>query len=131
MLVQLYRQSSIDQVARAEAVTSRACDEIANRHRQRVVAPVGSRTEAVDVRTTAATHRDLLQLVDAGGFRADLCYRLHVIPIALPPLRERVSDIVPLARKRLRAARPGAPRRSRAGRPSTFPTSTSCGMPTV
>lgn len=77
---------------------------------ERVVTPVGGRPEAVDVRIVAATHRDLLQLVDAGGFRADLYYRLHVIPIALPPLRERVSDIVPLARHFLRLANPKAPR---------------------
>jgi two-component system NtrC family response regulator len=78
---------------------------------ERVVTPVGGRPEAVDVRIVAATHRDLLQLVDAGGFRADLYYRLHVIPIALPPLRERVSDIVPLARHFLRLASPKAPKR--------------------
>ncbi len=78
---------------------------------ERVVTPVGGRPEAVDVRVVAATHRDLLQMVDAGGFRADLYYRLHVIPIALPPLRERVSDIVPLARHFLRLASPKAPKR--------------------
>lgn len=78
---------------------------------ERVVTPVGGRPEAVDVRVVAATHRDLLRLVDAGGFRADLYYRLHVIPIALPPLRERVSDIVPLARHFLRLASPKAPKR--------------------
>ncbi len=77
---------------------------------ERVVTPVGGRPEAVDVRVVAATHRDLLQMVDAGGFRADLYYRLHVIPIALPPLRERVSDIVPLARHFLRFASPKAPK---------------------
>ncbi len=77
---------------------------------ERVVTPVGGRPEAVDVRIVAATHRDLLQLVDKGGFRADLYYRLHVIPIALPPLRERVSDIVPLARHFLRLASPRAPK---------------------
>ncbi len=75
---------------------------------ERVVTPVGGRPEPVDVRIVAATHRDLLHLVDAGGFRADLYYRLHVIPIALPPLRERVSDIVPLARHFLRLADPRA-----------------------
>ena len=78
---------------------------------ERVVTPVGGRPEAVDVRVVAATHRDLLQMVDAGGFRADLYYRLHVIPIALPPLRERVSDIVPLARHFLCLANPNAPKR--------------------
>ena len=78
---------------------------------ERVVTPVGGRPEAVDVRVVAATHRDLLQMVDAGGFRADLYYRLHVIPIPLPPLRERVSDIVPLARHFLCLANPEAPKR--------------------
>ncbi len=78
---------------------------------ERVVTPIGGRPEAVDVRIVAATHRDLLQMVDAGGFRADLYYRLHVIPIALPPLRARVSDIVPLARHFLRLASPNAPKR--------------------
>jgi len=78
---------------------------------ERVVTPVGGRPEPVDVRIVAATHRDLLQLVDAGGFRADLYYRLHVIPIALPPLRERVADIVPLAQHFLRLANPAAPKR--------------------
>jgi two-component system NtrC family response regulator len=77
---------------------------------ERVVTPVGGRPEPVDVRIVAATHRDLLQLVDTGGFRADLYYRLHVIPIALPPLRERVSDIVPLAQHFLRLANPRAPK---------------------
>ena len=78
---------------------------------ERVVTPVGGRPGAVDVRVVAATHRDLLRMVDAGGFRADLYYRLHVIPIALPPLRDRVSDIVPLARHFLCLANPGAPKR--------------------
>jgi len=77
---------------------------------ERIVTPVGGRPEPVDVRVVAATHRDLLRLVDAGGFRADLYYRLHVIPIALPPLRERVSDIVPLARHFLGLANPERPK---------------------
>ncbi len=81
---------------------------------ERIVTPVGGRPEAVDVRIVAATHRDLPALVEAGRFRADLFYRLHVIPIALPPLRDRTADIVPLAEHFLRAL-PGSRRLSPAG----------------
>lgn len=58
----------------------------------------GEQTLTVDVRVIAATHRDLLGLVDQGKFRRDLYYRLHIIPIQLPPLRERGEDILLLAR---------------------------------
>jgi formate hydrogenlyase transcriptional activator len=56
----------------------------------------GAQTVRVDVRVVAATNQDLGQLVSRKLFRADLFYRLNVIPICLPPLRERVQDILPL-----------------------------------
>jgi two-component system response regulator HydG len=56
----------------------------------------GERTITVDVRIISATNRDLAPLVERGEFREDLFYRLHIIPIEVPPLRERKEDILPL-----------------------------------
>ena len=60
-----------------------------------------------NVRIVAATHRDLRQAIRAGTFREDLFYRLNVVPIRLPPLRERAEDIAVLARHFLDRAREG------------------------
>jgi len=71
----------------------------------------GTKEQQVDVRVVAATHRHLLTMVRQGQFREDLYYRLHVIPIQIPPLRSRKEDVLLLAEHflatwRLRKGRP-------------------------
>ncbi|MGB5812253.1 MAG: sigma-54 dependent transcriptional regulator [Polyangiales bacterium] len=65
---------------------------------EREVRPVGgSRTHSFDARLVTSTHRDLRQLVDEGAFREDLYYRINVVTIKVPPLRERGDDVLELA----------------------------------
>ena len=66
---------------------------------ERTVTKVGGgKPEAVDIRVVAATHRDLDAEIRAGRFREDLYYRLHVVNLDLPPLRDRGDDVVVLAK---------------------------------
>jgi len=65
---------------------------------ERLITPVGSNQEMkVDLRVIAATNRPLEKMIESGAFRSDLFYRLNVMPITLPPLRERREDIASLA----------------------------------
>ena len=77
---------------------------------EKAVRPVGAPAEVpVDVRILSATHKDLAKLVDEGRFRHDLFYRINVIGLPVPPLRERREDIAPIAEAVLaRIATPGA-----------------------
>ncbi|WP_253341705.1 nitrogen regulation protein NR(I) [Sphingobium sp. OAS761] len=72
----------------------------------------GSKPVRVNVRIIAATNKDLPRLIEDGRFREDLYYRLNVVPIALPPLRDRREDVILLARHFMeRAAQEGLPRK--------------------
>ena len=81
---------------------------------ERAVRPLGEQREVpVDVRILSATHKDLAALVAAGGFREDLYYRVNVIEIKVPPLRDRIEDVGDLAgaillklAKRMKSERP-------------------------
>jgi DNA-binding NtrC family response regulator len=79
---------------------------------EQVITPVGGKPVRTSARIIAATHRDLSKLAATKQFREDLYYRLNVVPIAIPPLRERPSDIMPLANHfvGLSVAPSGAPR---------------------
>lgn len=75
---------------------------------------IGGRTPIkADVRVIAATHQDLRGLINEGSFREDLFYRLNVVPVRLPPLRDRAEDVPDLARAFLRKAESeGLPRKA-------------------
>src|SRR5699024_12152138 len=80
-----------DMSMEAQAKVLRALQENA------IIRVGGAEKIAVDVRVIAATNKELLEEIDAGGFREDLYHRLNVIPIHVPPLRERREDIPALA----------------------------------
>lgn len=72
---------------------------------ERVIVPLGSETEIqLDLRVVSATHRNLREAVWDGAFREDLYYRLNILPIEVPPLRDRPADIPLLVRKFLSAS---------------------------
>ncbi len=67
---------------------------------EKAIRPVGAATEIhTDIRILSATHKDLAQAVEAGTFRQDLYYRLNVIQLNVPPLRERIEDLPSLTKK--------------------------------
>ncbi len=85
------------------------------------VIPIGGRDPLpVDIRVVSATHRALRKEVEAGRFRADLLYRLRVIPIFLPPLRERPDDLALLCDKLLLDMNPGRRRKIERASPAAL-----------
>ena len=88
---------------------------------ERCIRPVGGGQETpVDVRVIAATNKNLLQLVQEGQFREDLYYRLSVIPVEVPPLRDRGEDVVLLANHFLKKFASRWARHSCASRPRAW-----------
>ena len=92
---------------------------------EKKITPIGAeRPIDIDVRFIATTNRDLKEAVERGDFRRDLYYRLSVLPIRVPPLRERPEDIPPLAEHFLGESEPplqeggASPRAACARRPS-------------
>jgi DNA-binding NtrC family response regulator len=92
----------LDEVGTMDPATQICLLRVLETHRYTRVG--ANREEKADVRIVAATNSDLLDLVEQRVFREDLFYRLNVLTIALPPLRERKEDIIPLAERFLRLA---------------------------
>ncbi|MFI4855331.1 MAG: sigma-54-dependent transcriptional regulator [Phycisphaerales bacterium JB065] len=92
----------LDEVAELSPIAQAKLLRVLQEH---AVQPVGSdRSRSVDVRIIAATNKDLEAMTREGKFREDLYFRLHVLPIEIPPLRDRGDDVVQLLRHFLAAA---------------------------
>lgn len=97
---------------------------------EREIRPVGAtRPEKIDVRVLSATHKDLSQGMQKGSFREDLYYRLNVLQIHLPPLRDRAEDILPLAEHFLAQAQTRDDKRVQGFHPQTVKLLLSHGWP--